>query len=146
MTKNGKIISIILGVALLTTVIVIIKKRKKGNQDNSGSDIVDPYIESEPIVNTKKYNVPFKNTDQGNAFRIWINRYYPKFAKTNSIDPTGSFNNSYIYKAWETYGNAYLKGYGYKIPENPKALGFKNADSNKGSSPFPNLKFPTLCL
>ena len=51
--------------------------------------------------------VPFKNTTEGNAFRKWVNEKYPDYAKEISLSLTGSYNNSYITKAWNKYGQEY---------------------------------------
>ena len=51
--------------------------------------------------------IPFTNTNEGNAFRGWINTNYPDYAKEIDLDPTGSYNNSYIKKAWAKYGGVY---------------------------------------
>jgi peptidoglycan hydrolase-like protein with peptidoglycan-binding domain len=45
---------------------------------------------------------PIKNREEGNAFRAWANDNYPKLSKTLSLDRSGSFNNEYIQKAWNT--------------------------------------------
>jgi hypothetical protein len=38
----------------------------------------------------------FQNKEQGDAFRQWVNKYYPKTAKKFDLDPEGKFDNSYI--------------------------------------------------
>lgn len=50
--------------------------------------------------------VPFKNKTEGNEFREWMNKWYPKTSKKLDLDTSGSFNNSYITKAW----NQTIKG------------------------------------
>lgn len=52
-------------------------------------------------------NVPFQNTTEGNAFRSWVNDNYPEYAREIDLDRTGSYNNSYIKKAWAKYGAEY---------------------------------------
>ena len=51
--------------------------------------------------------VPFKNTEEGNAFRQWVNNTHPVYAKEIDLDKEGSYNNSYIAKAWNKYGSEY---------------------------------------
>ena len=51
--------------------------------------------------------VPFKNTEEGNAFRQWVNNTHPNYAKEIDLDKEGSYNNSYIAKAWNKYGKDY---------------------------------------
>jgi len=149
MNNKTKIIIIVSSLVILTTAIILIKKKiDKRNQENPKDDIVEPYIERQEPIASKTYNVPFANTDQGNAFRFWVNKYYPKYAKTNKLDPKGSFNNSYIFKAFNTYGNVYLKQYNNSIPANIQALGFEtksnvgnlyNIIMNPAGSKFPYL-------
>ena len=45
---------------------------------------------------------PFTTNEEGNKFRAWMNKYYPKTSKSLQLDPTGLFNNSYMKKAWNT--------------------------------------------
>ncbi len=61
-----------------------------------------------PKVTTAAYT-PFTTQAQGDLFRAWVNKNYPDYAKKNQLDPTGSFNNSYIGAAWNVYGAAYNK-------------------------------------
>ncbi len=51
--------------------------------------------------------VPFKNTEEGNAFRQWVNNTHPDYAKEINLDKEGSYNNSYVAKAWNKYGKDY---------------------------------------
>jgi hypothetical protein len=51
--------------------------------------------------------VPFKNTEEGNAFRQWVNNTHPDYAKEIDLDKEGSYNNSYVAKAWNKYGGEY---------------------------------------
>jgi hypothetical protein len=55
--------------------------------------------------------IPFKDNDEGNKFREWVNKEDPAWAKENQLDKQSSksngFNNSYIQKAWEKYGKKY---------------------------------------
>jgi hypothetical protein len=52
-------------------------------------------------------DTPFTNATEGNAFRGWVNDNYPNYAQEIKLDRTGSYNNSYIKKAWAKYGSAY---------------------------------------
>lgn len=54
-------------------------------------------------------NVPFKNREEGDRFRKWVNDTHPEYAKQINLDPSGSYNNSYIKKAWGKYGGEYMK-------------------------------------
>jgi hypothetical protein len=50
---------------------------------------------------------PFKNAQEGNQFREWVNDKYPFFADTINLDRKGSFNNKYIRQAYDRYGKEY---------------------------------------
>ena len=52
---------------------------------------------------------PFKNIEEGNNFRLWVNQNYPEYAKKIKLGKTGSFKNSYIQKAYKKFGEEYLK-------------------------------------
>jgi hypothetical protein len=52
---------------------------------------------------------PFKNKEEGNKFREWVNKKYPDWAKENNLDKSGSENNAYIRKAYSQYGEEYSK-------------------------------------
>lgn len=52
---------------------------------------------------------PFKNVTDGNKFRTWINDKYPEYARKIDLDRSGSYNNSYIRRAWMDYGSVYSK-------------------------------------
>ena len=63
---------------------------------------------SELITPLDPNRVPFKNKQEGNEFRLWVNTKYPDWAKKNQLDKSGSFNNSYITKAWKEFGTMYI--------------------------------------
>jgi len=46
--------------------------------------------------------IPFKNREQGNRFRIFVNNEYPEIARKIDLDKTGSYNNRYVLKALNT--------------------------------------------
>ena len=50
-------------------------------------------------------STPFKNKEEGNDFRNWVNDNYPDWAKENQLDRSGQFNNSYIQKAYQEFGD-----------------------------------------
>ena len=52
-------------------------------------------------------STPFKNKEEGNDFRNWVNDNYPDWAKENQLDRSGQFNNSYIQKAYQEFGDEY---------------------------------------
>jgi len=57
-----------------------------------------------PTLNVGKSETafPFTTKEEGDKFRAWMNKYYPKTSKSLQLDPTGLFNNSYMKKAWNT--------------------------------------------
>jgi len=74
------------------------KKSKKSSGGGGGSVSKPAY---EPT--------PFTTKEEGNKFREWVNKKYPDWAKSNSLDPSGSENNQYIRKAYKEYGVEYAK-------------------------------------
>jgi len=60
-------------------------------------------IEKDNVVTT----LPFKTKKEGDAFRQWVNKEYPEYAKREDLDATGSFNNIHITRAWKAYGSRY---------------------------------------
>ena len=59
-------------------------------------------------LNEESIVSPFENKMEGDKFRLWVNMNHPNWAKENSLDKTGSFNNSYIAKAWKEFGKVYM--------------------------------------
>jgi hypothetical protein len=57
----------------------------------------------------KNLTIPFKNKQEGDAFRIWVNTKYPDWAKQYKLDKSGSYKNSYIKRAFQKYGQEYLQ-------------------------------------
>jgi murein DD-endopeptidase MepM/ murein hydrolase activator NlpD len=54
---------------------------------------------SDKSTETQKIS-PFKNKEEGNKFRKWVNSTLPSYAKKLKLDDSGSFNNSFIINAW----------------------------------------------
>ena len=117
MSKGLKIGLGVMAVGITGTIVyMLIKKMKnKKEEEMSGSEsgdtpsvIVHPtptLPQPTPPVSTS--TIPFKNKSEGNAFRGWINDTYPTYAAEIDLDRTGSYNNSYIKKAWNKYGALY---------------------------------------
>lgn len=63
-----------------------------------------------PQQQTTNTTIPFKNKQEGDAFRQWVNNKYPEWAKKYKLDRSGSYKNSYIKKAFKQYGQEYLNG------------------------------------
>jgi len=81
---------------------------------------------------------PIKNKEEGNAFRAWANDNYPKLSKTLELDRSGSYNNEYIQKAWNTNIEYFGKTLGQLyLTAKLKDLGGKIADLGKKSSTTP---------
>jgi len=47
-------------------------------------------------------DLPFKTKGDGDKFRLWMNKYFPKTSKKLQLDPSGSHTNNYIKRAWKT--------------------------------------------
>ena len=65
---------------------------------------------SKSTTTKSKHDLPFKSKEEGDKFRVWMNKYYPKTSKNLQLDKTGSFKNSYIRKAWNHNGKGGIKG------------------------------------
>jgi hypothetical protein len=76
-------------------------------------------------------DTPFTSNEEGNAFRGWVNDNYPDYAKQIDLDRTGSYNNSYIKKAWAKYGSAYTSN--KSNPPKPTASDFVLLNSLVGA-------------
>ena len=92
---------------------------------------------SKTTTSKSKSDLPFKTKEEGDKFREWMNKYYPKTSKKLQLDPSGSYNNSYIRRAW-----VYLvpiKG-GDKLPAGDvymeKVLNLSDKGSDKSFSFF----------
>ena len=57
-----------------------------------------------------KHDLPFKSKEEGDKFRDWMNRWYPKTSKNLQLDRSGSHTNSYIRRAWNHKGVDGIKG------------------------------------
>ena len=100
-----------------TIVYMIIKKILKKKEEEVvivDGDTPDVLVKttttsSTPTSSTPKSlpSIPFTSKLEGNAFRDWINDTYPSYASEINLDRTGSYNNSYINKAWTKYGSLY---------------------------------------
>ena len=59
-----------------------------------------------PNVGKSETAFPFTTNEEGNKFRAWMNKYYPKTSKSLQLDAKSTrsdgFNNSYMKKAWNT--------------------------------------------
>jgi hypothetical protein len=67
----------------------------------------------------KNLTMPFKNKQEGDTFRQWVNNKYPEWAKKYKLDKSGSYKNSYIKRAFNQYGQEYLKGSKTNQPQSP---------------------------
>jgi hypothetical protein len=118
--KKGVKIAIILGTIGVTGVGAyflwkkVIKPKLDEKKDKDKEEKRPPIDESS--VKTTTYNkrpqsdlgaTPFKSQAEGDKFRKWINDTYPKYAKEIDLDPSGSYDNRYIRKAWAKYGVEY---------------------------------------
>ena len=129
MEKRTKIILSILAVGVTATVGWFIYKRIKKKKlekelvlttipnerikeiKNNPVSLSNPptSVEIEALVNNKPSTVAITNQSEGNNFRNWVNNRYPAYAKEIDLDRSGSYNNSYINKAWKKYGVEYIE-------------------------------------
>lgn len=103
-------------------------------KDNSTSS-------SSSSTTSNKTSSPFKNKEEGDKFRKWVNDNYPDYAKQISLDVSGSHTNSYIIKAAEKYGEEYVKSMAnnQKNEPNPNLVVSDNI-----ASKFNNIDFEDL--
>tara|TARA_R100001015_G_C4611478_1_gene166877 strand:+ start:489 stop:1292 length:804 start_codon:yes stop_codon:yes gene_type:complete len=74
----------------------------------SENDVKSSSYNKKPKVSASSTGkTPFKNSTEGNAFRKWVNDNHPQYASRIDLDPTGSYDNAYIRKAWKEYGSDY---------------------------------------
>jgi hypothetical protein len=113
MTKGAKI-GIIVGVVIILGVggYFLYKKFTSDGTDSNDDSVDDqkPINESQvqPVSNVSEFPAtPFKNKGQGDYFRLWLNRYYPKDSKALDLDKQGDYDNKFIRKAWMKYGVLY---------------------------------------
>ena len=64
------------------------------------------YFSELPIESLEDY-LPFKNEEEGNAFRKWLIETKPLKASQLEIDLTGKFDNGHILEAYNLYGKEY---------------------------------------
>jgi len=113
MSKGMKIGLSVAAVGITGTIVYMLIKKMKAKKEallELDDKISQTPVSTTPVSTTPTSsvgNTPFTNKTQGNAFRAWINDTYPAYAKGIDLDRTGSYNNSYIKKAWEAYGSAY---------------------------------------
>lgn len=50
-----------------------------------------------------------KDKASGDKFRLWVNQNHPEVAERLDLDPSGSFNNVYIQRAWSELGREYMQ-------------------------------------
>ena len=56
-----------------------------------------------------KNELPFKNKEEGDLFRLWLNKNKPLKAKQMDLDLEGSFDNGFILDAYSLFGDEYEK-------------------------------------
>jgi hypothetical protein len=118
MSKGMKIGLSVAAVGITGTIVYMLIKKMKAKKEallELDDKIIRTPVSTTPVSTSTTPvstgislgSTPFTNKTQGNAFRAWINDTYPAYAKGIDLDRTGSYNNSYIKKAWEAYGSAY---------------------------------------
>jgi len=86
-----------------------LEKRKRDREELPPDDD-NLSTASNNIQKSPSNKVPFTNTTEGNAFRKWVNKNYPDYAKKlfgDGLGLTGSYNNKYVQDAWKNYGAEY---------------------------------------
>jgi hypothetical protein len=102
----------LLGIGVGIYVFVKNRKEKKSAESSTETDTTNIPASSTTTASSSPSlpSTPFKNNDEGNKFRSWVNDKYPSYAKEIQLDRVGSkYNNTTIRKAWAKYGAEYQK-------------------------------------
>lgn len=111
--KGSKALLVIGSFVVIGGVLAYFLFFRNGKRGSEGTGETPPST-GEPSASTPtpsgstSYSFPFKTTEEGNKFRVWVNNNYPDWAKKNNLDKSGSLN-SYVDKAWKEYGATYQK-------------------------------------
>lgn len=110
--KKGTIIALSVIAALGVGVGLFFAFRKPKSEENApdaGAEDGMPEVTggSSETGSSSGGSNPFKNKEEGDKFRAWVNDKYPDYAKSIDLDRSGSYNNAYINKAWDKYGSEY---------------------------------------
>lgn len=83
------------------TTFLLLRRKKNREQEEMDVLIQTPTLPTvtKSSSNSNLPSTPFFNKEQGDKFRKWVNQYYPKYAKSIDLDPSGDFNNIWIKKA-----------------------------------------------
>jgi len=114
MKKGTKITLAIVGVAVVATAGFLVWKNNKNKQlekeqkERDAENSSSSSSSSEP-AKSKYPKTPFKNSTEGNLFRVWVNNTYPIYAKSILLDRSGKYDNDYVRKAYAKYGSDYSK-------------------------------------
>jgi hypothetical protein len=92
---------------------------KKGRSSTGGSSTAGNKSGSGEKSTSSLPQSPFKNKEEGDAFRKWVNDNHKEWAEKNKLDASGDFKNSFIRKAVKEFGEKYSQGTG----ETAKAVG-----------------------
>lgn len=134
--KKSTLLWIGVGAAFFTGLGIYLYKKSKPSETSTGETEADAgTTDSSASPNNNNGGVgglvnavmetiptPFKNKEQGDAFRRWVNTQYPDYAKKNKLDPSGDYDNRFIRKAFREYGKEYDK---YVTDMRKQATGMK---------------------
>lgn len=121
MSKAIKIGLIVAGIGVTGLVAYYVVKaiRKRADRGNAGDEENKESYDTDEEVKKEEYNssvtresypeTPFTNETEGNKFRAWVNDHYPKYASQIQLDRKGTFDNSFVRKAYAQYGAEYNK-------------------------------------
>jgi|688.fasta_scaffold268243_3 hypothetical protein len=129
MANNKKIIWIGIASALLIgggTFLWLKNKKAKEEEEKRKQEEEERKAEEEKKPDAPRTiqfpPTPFTNATEGNAFRAWVNKNYPSYAKQIDLSLSGDFNNSFIKKAFAKYGQEYLKANAPKTTTTPTGI------------------------
>lgn len=149
MDKNKKLMLIAFVSAALVGGGIFLWWKNRPKKDEDKKDETPPVLEEPKIEttytppkdsssssssSTTLSATPFKNKTEGDAFRLWMSKKYPSFRYNgDKLDLTGGYDNAFIRKAFQLYGDEYMSS---KNSTSSTSTGFKKGDKVyiKGSS------------
>ena len=114
----GAIATIVGGYFLWSKVIKPKRDEKKNEEKKPPSEVSNNIANASTSSSSgggssaNEAKVPFKNREEGNHFRNWVNDTYPAYAaalKGDGLDRDGAYNNSHTRTAWKDKGAEYQK-------------------------------------
>lgn len=147
MKKSTKIIIGVGAVIVIGTAIVLLGKNKSKESRSEGGKLDSGNGNGSSENTQTKPNYPstgFSNKVEGDAFRLWVNTKYPSYAKQIDLDKSGSFDNSYIRKAYQKYGTEYKQSNKSPYLKVAKNVSSSTTSGGKTTVPFKDGEYKAI--